>query len=122
MNGKGKRGKTQTSFSQSVGESAVSRRAHVCNRKSSSNGIASSVGHTASSKSLLSSARPSPKLASMARTASSCWQQRRELGATRIALDAPLLRRKAHLRAHGTVDAEQCRASLHVRVCRATGP
>jgi hypothetical protein len=30
-----------------------------------------------------------------------------ELGAARVALDAPLLRRKAHSRAHGTVDAER---------------
>jgi hypothetical protein len=59
MNGKEKRGETQTSFSQPVGELiAISRRAHVCYRKSLDGGIASSVGtqQAASSKSLLSSA------------------------------------------------------------------
>jgi hypothetical protein len=32
---------------------------------------------------------------------------RRELGAACIVLEAPLLQRKAHSRAHGTVDAER---------------
>jgi hypothetical protein len=35
---------------------------------------------------------------------------RHELGAACIALDAPLLRRKAHSRAHGTVHRARCRA------------
>jgi hypothetical protein len=64
----------------------------------------SSIGHTKQAASHCSRRRV-PTLASMAaRTASSCWQQR---DTARIAIDAPLLRRKAHSRRRA-----RCRASL----------
>jgi hypothetical protein len=100
MNGSGKRGETQTSV-QSVSQSESGRNQQTLARLQSKvlgqhrNG----VGHTASSKSLLSSVRPSPTLASMARTASSCWQQRDASSA-----------RHASLSAHRCCDARRTRA------------
>jgi hypothetical protein len=87
---------------------AISRRAHVCNRKSSGIGIASSVGQTASSKvAALVGASVADAGQHGAHSKQLLASARCKLGAACIALDAPLLRRKAHSRAHGTVDAER---------------
>jgi hypothetical protein len=112
MNGSGEQGKTQTSFKavqlESWPQSADAptrlrlqskvlgqwhrqqRRAHSKQQVAALVGtsVADAGQHNAHSKQLLVATR-------------------RELGAACIALDAPLLRRKTHSRAHGTVDAER---------------
>jgi hypothetical protein len=109
MNGSGQRGETQTSFKsvqlkswpqsadartfafaiESPRAASQRRRAHSKQQVAALVGpsVADAGQHGAHSKQLLATAR-------------------RELRAARIALDAPLLRRKAHS-AHGTVDAER---------------
>jgi hypothetical protein len=101
LNESGKREETQTSFKsvswESWPQSADARTFAIESLRASASPAAS--GKQRAAKSLLSSARPSPTLASMARTASSCWRQRDASSA-----------RHASLSTHRCCDGKRTRA------------
>ena len=103
MNGSGKRGETQTSFKavqlESWPQSADARTFEIESPRAAASPAASGTQQAAS--------RCSRRGQHGAHSKQLLARARRELRAARIALDAPLLRRKAHSRAHGTVDAER---------------
>ena len=95
-----RRNSNVSSVSQSVGEWSQSADARAFAIESpQAVAFASSQQRRTHSKSLLSSVRPSPTLASMARTASSCWQERDASSA-----------RHASLSTHRCCDAKCTRA------------